>query len=69
MSTKRTGRQILLNFSIPPFTPKATTTMLAPRKRVWNRSGAQVEETSVPNIPPMASGDSLIKLKDKDLNK
>ena len=55
-SANRTGRQILLNFSMPDFTPRATMATVTARKARWKPRGAQVREMKRSNEPLMASG-------------
>ena len=44
ISTKSSGIVILLNFSMPDFTPADTIQAQPPRKSVWQASGPQGRE-------------------------
>ena len=49
ISTKSTGSDTLLNFSMPDFTPPATTPTVTPRNTRCIATGIQADETKLPN--------------------
>ena len=68
-STKRIGRETLLNFSMPDFTPPATTPTQAPMNTRCISTGAQADETKGANRPLTSSGGVWTKVRQQDLTR
>ncbi len=69
ISTNRIGIEMLLNFSIPFFTPRKTIKAVRDRNMNRHTIGPQTEEANSPNIPVTASALSGVKLNVADLTR